>query len=271
MFNDLPVLLCMVDLLVIFSNLILSAKTLIPHNSMVPVILPWIEGLCHIALSASVFLTITITTERYCAVSSPYTYKIKLTRRGYWRSISYYIVPVIMAAVILNIPKILQISKLLTPLFRDHKKHFIRAGIIYQIFHPLLTTCMIPIIFLCILNYNVIKISKQRLSSFTRMASEVNMAKIMITIVLLFIFLNLPRMFLALYEVSTIPNVLDCYERSCRYHISSKRWLLDCLIRYLVMINSSINFIVYCFMGSNFRRTLKQIILKTISKMKLKG
>ena len=259
MFNDLLVVLCMVDLLVILSNLILSAKTLMPRDSAVRIIFPWTEALCHVALSASVFLTITITTERYWAVRSPYTYKIKLTRRGYWRSIAYYVVPFIMAAVALNIPKIMQIGKLLSSI-REHKKNFIKAGIIYQIFHPLLTTCIIPIITLCILNYKVYTISKQRLSSFSRMASEVNMARIQIIIVLLFIVFNIPRMFLTLYEVSTIPNVLECYERNCRYQISSKRWLLDSLIRYLVLLNSSINFLVYCFMGSNFRSALKHMI-----------
>ena len=32
--------------------------------------------------------------------------------------------------------------------------------------------------------------------------------------------------------------------------------LLDSIIRYLVMLNSSINFIIYCFVGPNFRQTL---------------
>ena len=260
MFNDLLVILCMADLSVIFSNLVLSARTLFPDNKALLMITPWSEGLCHVAISASTFMTITIAIERYCAVSSPFTYKIKLTKRGYWWSISYYVIPVIISAIILNIPRILQIGKLLPAMFRDHKKTYIMAGIIYQIFHPLLTTCVIPIIVLCILNHKIIKISKQRLSSFTRMAFEVNLAKIMITIVIIFIIFNIPRMLLFLYEVCTIPNIIECYERKCPYYISSKRWLLDSIIRFLVMLNSSINFIIYCFMGSTFRRTLKELV-----------
>ena len=260
MFNDLLVILCMADLLVILSNLILSSRTMLPQNTILSIICSLSDGLCHVAISVSVFMTITITIERYSAISSPFTYQIKLTRRGYWKSISYYVLPVITASVILNLPKVLHIGRLLSPMSRYHEKNYIKAGIIYQIFHPLLTTCILPIFILSILNYKVIKISKQRLSSFTRMAFEVKMAKIMMTIVILFIILNTPRISLSLYEVSTIPHVLECYERQCQYNISSKRWLLDSIIRYLVMLNSSINFIIYCFMGSNFRRTLKNLI-----------
>ena len=32
--------------------------------------------------------------------------------------------------------------------------------------------------------------------------------------------------------------------------------MADSIIRYLVMLNSSINFIIYCFVGTNFRQTL---------------
>ena len=82
------------------------------------------------------------------------------------------------------------------------------------------------------------------------------MAKIMMTIVAVLIILSIPKMVLALYEVTTIPNILDCYRRKCNYYITSKRWVADIIVRYLVMLNSSTNFLVYCFFGSNFRRTL---------------
>ena len=85
------------------------------------------------------------------------------------------------------------------------------------------------------------------------------------TIVTVFIILIIPKMVLALYEVSTIPDILECYESSCYYYLSPKRWAMDIIIRYLVMLNSSINFIIYCFVGSNFRNTLKQIFLKVES------
>ena len=85
------------------------------------------------------------------------------------------------------------------------------------------------------------------------------------TIVTVFIILIIPKMVLALYEVSTISDIVECYESSCYYYLSPKRWAMDIIIRYLVMLNSSINFIIYCFVGSNFRNTLKQIFLRVES------
>ena len=63
-------------------------------------------------------------------------------------------------------------------------------------------------------------------------------------------------MMIALLEVSTIPNILDCYDRQCGYFITSKRWIADIIVRYLVMLNSSTNFLIYCCVGSNFRNTM---------------
>ena len=82
------------------------------------------------------------------------------------------------------------------------------------------------------------------------------MEKILLTLVIVFIVLSTPKMVLALVEVSTIPNILDCYEKNCGYYITSSRWIADIVVRYLVLLNSAVNFIIYCFVGTNFRNTL---------------
>ena len=84
----------------------------------------------------------------------------------------------------------------------------------------------------------------------------------MMYIVGVFIILSLPKMSLALYEVSTIPNILECYRRTCKYFISSGRWVADIITRYLVLFNSSVNFIIYCFAGTNFRKVLCEMLRK---------
>ena len=80
------------------------------------------------------------------------------------------------------------------------------------------------------------------------------------TIVIVFVVLNIPRVILGVFEVSTIPNILECRRRHCRYFVSHGRWVADSIIRFLLMLNSSLNFIIYCFHGSTFRRTLFSMI-----------
>ena len=252
------VVLCMVDTLVILSNLVVATKTLFSHCPTLQVMSHWSDGLCHVAVSASVFLTIAITIERCYVVTSPFTYQIRVIQSGYKWILGYYIIPVIFGAVILNIPKMLQIANVLPTMNQVN----IKVGIMYQIFHPVSTTVIIPILVLCILNYKIFMVSKQRCSKSKKLVNEFNLAKVMMSIVIVFFILNIPKMSLSLYEVSTIPNILECYERHCPYHISSKRWLLDSIIRYLVLLNSSINFIIYCFVGSNFRSTLVLFLQK---------
>ena len=87
---------------------------------------------------------------------------------------------------------------------------------------------------------------------------------------------------LTLFEVSTIHDIVECHQRRCGYRISGSRWFADSVIRYyqglleftkkisnilryLVLLNSSINFIIYCFVGSKFRITLRNHIFKVVS------
>ena len=114
LFNKLLVILCMVDLLVILPNLILACNTLLPPSSVLDILIPWSDGLCHVAISASVFMTIAITVERYYVVSSPYTYQTRLLKKGFWWILFSYVLPVIVTAILLNIPKMLQLGKVLS-------------------------------------------------------------------------------------------------------------------------------------------------------------
>jgi hypothetical protein len=201
-------------------------------------------------------LTIAITVERYYAVCSPFTYQTRVVERGHWWILSSYIMPVMLIAIILNIPKLLHLAKMdfVKNIFRHQRGNYIKYGIISQLFHPLSTTCLLPIYVLCSLNYRIFIGARRTISTSTN--NDISMAKIMMTIVAVFILLSIPKVILALFEVSTIPNILECHKRKCRYHVSSERWVADSIIRYLVMLNSSINFIIYCFLGSKFRETM---------------
>ena len=59
-FNPLLATLCIVYLLVIMTNLVFSVNTLHPNHPSISLLVPWSDGLCHITVSMSVFLTIAI-------------------------------------------------------------------------------------------------------------------------------------------------------------------------------------------------------------------
>ena len=152
-FNSLLVVLCITDTMVILSMLFISVRVLMTDVHFLDHLLPLIEGVSHVSISASVFMTVAITVERYYAVSRPHTYQIRLAKRSIKRILAGYLVPVIFASILLNIPKILHISGLLDIIFEEHKTTIIEVGMIFQIVHPLTTTCIIPIILFIVLNY----------------------------------------------------------------------------------------------------------------------
>lgn len=49
------------------------------------------------------------------------------------------------------------------------------------------------------------------------------MSMIMMVIFVVFVVTNMPRTVLGLYEVTTISSILECYDRACRYNVSSLR------------------------------------------------
>ena len=250
-FNHLLVFLCVADMIVILTNLFLSIRVFIP--TLLPELGPWSDGICHIAVTGSVFLTIAITVERYYAICSPHTYQTRVLERGHWCIISSYIVPVIVTAVMLNTPKVLHIGKMFSVKSFSNPQTYIKVAILSQVVHPLSTTCVLPVIILAFLNYRILVKSRRLNSSTCRQV--ISMAKVMMTIVTVFIILSIPKLVFGLYEVSTIPNIMKCHARRCRYYISSMRWVVDSIIRYMGLLNSSVNFIIYCCVGSNFRRT----------------
>ena len=43
------------------------------------------------------------------------------------------------------------------------------------------------------------------------------------------------------------------------YFAPLEQWLCDFVARYLVILNSSVNFIIYCLVGSEFRKAFGQV------------
>ena len=78
----------------------------------------------------------------------------------------------------------------------------------------------------------------------------------MMVLVLVFLILNIPRLILGLIEVTELNTVKKCYEHSQDYELPKQTYILDFIARFLVILNSSVNFLIYCLAGSEFRSKL---------------
>ena len=174
------------------TNLVFSINTLYPSNPLLSSLVPVSDGLCHIAATASV-LTIAITVESFYAVCSSFTYQTREVEREHWWILSSYIMPVMLTATMLNIPKLLHLSKMdfMKNIFKHNRGKYIKFDIISQLFHPLSTTCLLSIIILCFLTYRIFLGSKRIVCMSTN--TDKSMAKIMMTIVAVFILFSIPK------------------------------------------------------------------------------
>ena len=89
-----------------------------------------------------------------------------------------------------------------------------------------------------------------------RRVQQYQMAKTMLALVTVFLILNTPRLILGLLEVTKLSTVENCYEYGLSYNIPRNTYILDYFARLLVILNSSINFIIYCITGTEFRSRL---------------
>ena len=107
---------------------------------------------------------------------------------------------------------------------------------------------------------------------------DLHLTKIVFTIVYLFLVLNLPRLVLGVFEISRwlfwltcicyqykfenfrYSLMVDCFNSPTGQYFGPQwQLLVDMVARYLAVLNSSINFIIYCVAGKQFRTILAEI------------
>ena len=87
-------------------------------------------------------------------------------------------------------------------------------------------------------------------------------------------------------QVTRLNTVERCYERGLDYNITKITYILDFIARYissqalnkkvisnilrfLVILNSSINFVIYCVFGSQFRQELSTLVWNKLRRISL--
>ena len=233
-----------------------------------------IHPFTHIAATGVIFMTVAITIERYLGLCHPF---LPPTSRKAW----YYVLPVVIISVAMNIPKFLEIEhnwenytdpetnttvELITyrqTRLRHQETYFIG----YRMWTRLFSDGIIPVMILLYLNTRIIialisATKVQRFNSARRQRKEINLTIILLCIVFIFFCCHAARIILDIYEFLNIEKVLECKKlaRCARQHylyLPNKFFFFLPKISHMMQIlNSSTNFIVYCLVGQNFRREL---------------
>ena len=91
-----------------------------------------------------------------------------------------------------------------------------------------------------------------RFGSARRQRKEINLSLLLLCIVIIFFCCHASRIFLDILEFSNMEKVIHCKP----WHPGHFIHVLLYISQFLTILNSSLNFIVYCLVGHTFRREL---------------
>ena len=88
-----------------------------------------------------------------------------------------------------------------------------------------------------------------------RLAQEISLAKILIGIVTTFILCHSVRLFLDIHEIFIIKEVAKCWSVG-KSGVPPWILVLVSISKLMVVINSSVNMVIYCCLNAKFRRSI---------------
>jgi hypothetical protein len=152
-FNHLLSCLCLADLLLL-SGILLEAPLALGYQvKLLYSIWPVLHSLYHTTLTITIFCTLAITTERYQALCNPTQYRQRLRSWGQKKVLLLYLLPVIIASIILNIPQAVSVTN--KGLMLESNKLYMDFLLFFQLFHPLLTSVSMSAFFLIWMNTKI--------------------------------------------------------------------------------------------------------------------
>ena len=237
-----------------------------------------------ISLCGTIFMTVAISIERFLGICYPL--HLPPANRKAW----YYVLPIFCLSILVNLPKFFEGE--IT--YEEEDDSFMREiGMMAEGFFNISTadsayvpqvkltelrldsnyikyyvtycriffTVIIPFIALLTINLRIIadlhKLKSKPFGSQRKLWKEVNMFMVLLSIVVIFICCSAPRTIIDIWEFYHLEAIVTCNEQT-RADFIPDRWIkcLTHVSHFTTILNSSINFLVYCLVGHNFRKQL---------------
>ena len=123
-------------------------------------------------------------------------------------------------------------------------------------------TGLVPFLVLIILNLRVyidirnanMAVATAHSGSSDRERKESQLARVMMSYVVAFLFCNLPRLIVEMYNIANASDIIRCKDRVPAW----VKYMGQISVMMLV-INSSINIMIYTYMSTEFRRELRAL------------
>uniref|UniRef100_X2B1Y7 G-protein coupled receptors family 1 profile domain-containing protein n=1 Tax=Capitella teleta TaxID=283909 RepID=X2B1Y7_CAPTE len=245
-------------------------KTINTQTNWIPGLkntLPYLEryiwAAASIAQTITVWTVLLVTLDRFMAICKPLSTQLRSLERA-----KLTVTIVIVLAILYNIPRfferevVIEVNKQCNTTYVKVDKSAMRQSKIYFLVYK--TICYFifraigPLLTLIILNYKLIKALQEvrrRHEDLTRSGKHrENITLMLVVVVCVFIVCTLPDLFLRL--IVAFREFFPHLTRGLQWH-----WLsaMNVITNMLLVINSSINFLIYCLIGKKFRKILTQM------------
>ena len=266
--NWLLLSLSVVDSIYLFTCLFIQTFNCIEQNTnwipwlseVFPYLMPYMWAIGSIAQTATVWMVLLVTTDRYIAICKPLNTQLRSTNRA-----MVGMALVALLAIVYNIPRFFErkiiytfdpctnktIVKSEKTVLRNNDTYFlVYKTICFYIFRSIG-----PLLLLIFFNLQLISAlrlvhrKQKEMTNRKRLRSE-NITTMLVAVVTVFIICEIPDSILRiLFLIHRSLNVIDL--EVLRY--------INVSTNLLLTINSSINFIIYCLIGKKFRKILHNL------------
>ncbi|XP_040563388.1 FMRFamide receptor [Lepeophtheirus salmonis] len=272
-FNKLLICLCVFDSLFIACAMLIyvfrAHRLYLISSSVIPYLFLIFYPSGNIALYGSIYTTLAISIERYRGITSPIRSRTEPKQK-----LIKYLIPVLLLSIGFNVPKMFESSlnemkDLNNNTILVAQNTWLSRNIAYthyyKVWSDLILTTIIPLSVLIFCNGSiVVTIRKSRdiqisaTSANKRMKQEFALSMVLIGIVFVFFICHIFRFFLAFYRVSVTKRTVSCL-RHKGLVAQQPEWLyaITAISHFMLTVNSSVNFLVYCVFGTRFRKALK--------------